>query len=150
MVRPLRLARVAAQAEMLVVRRRVAGLVRRAILGAVAAVFALGVLIMAHIIAYLALRQYALLGPIPAAGIVLGADLVVAVIFGVLASGHPADPVMEEAILLRDQSLEQARQSLTLAALAAPVTRIAADTGIIRLAIRLLGSPFRRGRQHGV
>jgi hypothetical protein len=149
MVRPLRLARVAAQAEMLVVRRQVTGLVRRAILGAVAAIFALGVLIIAHIIAYLALRQYAQFGPIPAAGIVLGVDLVVTIIFGVLASGQPADPIMEEAIRLRDQSLEQARQSLTLAAMVAPITRIAADAGVIRLAIRLLSAPFRRSRHHG-
>jgi len=146
MVRPLRLARVAAKAEILVVRRQITGIVRRAILGAVAAIFALGVLIIAHIIAYLALRQYAQFGPIPAAGIVLGVDLAITIVFAVLASGHPADPIMEEAIRLRDQSLEQARQSMTLAAMVAPVTRIAADTGMIRLAVRLLGSPFRRGR----
>jgi hypothetical protein len=146
MVRPLRLARVAAQAEVLVVRRQVAGIVRRAILGAVAVVFALGVLVIAHIIAYLALRQYAQFGPIPAAGIVLGVDLAFAIVFGLLASGQVADPVMEEAVRLRDESLEQARQSLTLAAMVAPLTRIAADTGLIRLAMRLLGLPFRRRR----
>ena len=93
MVRPLRLARVAAQAEVLVVRRQVAGIVRRAILGAVAVVFALGVLVIAHIIAYLALRQYAQFGPIPAAGIVLGVDLAFAIVFGLLASGQVADPI---------------------------------------------------------
>jgi len=147
MVRPLRLARVAAQAEVIVVRRQVAGIARRAILGLVAAIFGLGVLIMAHIIAYLALRQYALFGPIPAASIVLGVDLAITIVFGVLASGHPADPIMEEAVRLRDQSLEQARQSMTLAALLAPLMRILADTGMIRLVLRLLGSPFRRRRQ---
>jgi hypothetical protein len=49
--------------------------------------------------------------------------------------------------MVRDQSLEQARQSMTLAAMVAPLTRIAADTGILRLALRLLGSGFRRKRR---
>jgi hypothetical protein len=138
MVRPLRLARVAAQAEVLVVRRQVAGYARRAIWGAIAAVFALGVLILVHIIAYLALRGYAQFGPIVAAAIVLGVDLVIAVIFGAMASGTAPDPIMEEARRVRDQSLEQARQSMTLAAMIAPITRIAADTGMFRLAMRLL------------
>jgi hypothetical protein len=138
MVRPLRLARVAAQAEVLVVRRQVAGYARRAIWGAVAAVFAMGVLILAHIIAYLALRQYAQFAPIPAAAIVLGVDLVITIIFAAMASGTAPDPILEEAKHLRDQSLEQARQSMTLAAMIAPVARIAADTGLVRLLMRLL------------
>jgi hypothetical protein len=137
MVRPLRLARVAAQAEALVVRRQVAGYARRAIWGALAAVFALGVLILAHIIAYLALRQYAQFTSIPAAAIVLGVDLVITIIFAAMASGNAPDPIMEEAKRLRDQSLEQARQSLTLAAMIAPAARLAADTGLVRLLMRL-------------
>lgn len=120
------------------VRRKVAGYARRAIWGAVAAVFALGVLILAHFIAYLALLQYARFAPIAAAAIVLGVDLVITIIFGAMASGNAPDPILEEATRVRDQSLEQARQSLTLAAMIAPVTRIAADTGMVRLLMRLL------------
>jgi hypothetical protein len=144
MLRPLRLARVAAQAEVLVVRRQVAGYARRAIWGVVAAIFALGVLILAHIIAYLALRQYAQFGAILAAAIVLAVDLVITIIFAAMASGQAPDPVMEEARRVRDQSLEQARQSMTLAAMIAPATRLAADMGIVRMAMRLLTNGRRR------
>jgi len=143
-VRPLRLARVAAQAEILVVRRQMAGYARRAIWAAAAVLFAVGVLIMAHIIAYLALRQYAGLAAIPAVAIVLAADLVIAVIFAVLAAGSTPDPILDDAIRLRDQSLDQARQSLTLAALVAPLTRIAAETGLIRMLLRLVSRGFRK------
>jgi hypothetical protein len=144
MIRPLRLARVAARAEVLVVRRQVAGIVRRAIMALIAGVFAMGALILAHIIAYMALRQYAEFGSIPAAAIVLGADFLLAAIFGIMASGQVSDPVLEEARQMRDQSLEQARQSLTLAAMVAPLTRVAADMGLVRMMVRLLGSGFRR------
>lgn len=143
-MRPLRLARVAAQAEILVVRRQMAGYARRAIWAAAAVLFAVGVLIMAHIIAYLALRQYAGLAAIPAVAIVLAADLVIAVIFAVLAAGSTPDPILDDAIRLRDQSLDQARQSLTLAALVAPLTRIAAETGLIRMLLRLVSRGFRK------
>jgi hypothetical protein len=143
MIRPLRLVRVAAQAEVLVVRRQVAGLINRAILAVVAAIFALAVLILAHVIAYLALRQYAHFAPILAAAIVLAVDAVIAIVFGVMASGHPADPILEEARRVRDQSLEQARQSLTLAAMVAPATRLVADTGLLRFAMRQLRRPQR-------
>ncbi len=147
MVRPLRLARVAAQAEVLVVRRQMAGYARRAVWAAAAAVFALGVLILAHIIAYMALRQYAMFGPIPAAAIVLAADLVITIVFAVMASGEVRDPILDDARRLRDQSLDQARQSMTLAAMVAPLTRVAAETGLIRLVLRLVGSAFRRQRE---
>jgi len=146
-VRPLRLARVAAQAEILVVRRQMAGYARRAIWAALAAVFAMGVLILAHLIAYMALRQYALFGPIPAAGIVLAADLVITLVFAFMAAGEIRDPILDDAIRLRDHSLDQARQSLTLAAMLAPLTRVAADTGLIRMVLRLFSSAFRRPRE---
>ena len=137
-MRPLRLTRAAARAEVLVLRRQAAGIVRRAVMGVVAAVFAIAVLILAHVIAYLALRQYVPLSPILAAAAVLAADALVAILFAVLASRTPTDPVLEEARRLRDQSLEQARQSLTLAAMLAPVTRIASDVGLFRTMFRLV------------
>jgi hypothetical protein len=144
MIKPLRLARVAARAEVLVLKREAAGIARRVAFALVAAVFLMGVLIIAHVIGYLALRQYAHFAPIISAAILLGVDLVITIIFGLLAGSSSADPVLVEARRVRDQSLDQARQSLTLAAMVAPVTRIAADTGIIRMAVRLLSSSFRR------
>jgi len=145
-MRTVRLARVAAQAEIILIRRTVAVAVRRAIYGAVAAVFALAVLTLLHILAVLALERFAAFTPIIACAIVLGVDLVIAIIFGLLAAGEISDPVADEARQVRDQSLEQARQSLTLAALLAPATRMIAQTGLIRILIRAVNGTLRRSR----
>ncbi len=145
-MRTVRLARVAAQAEILLVRRIISGVVRRAILGVVAAVFALGVLILLHVIIVMALEQFAHLMPIASVAIVLAVDLIIAVIFGLMANGTIADPVAEEARRVRDQSLEQARQSLTFAAMVAPATRMVAQTGLLRVLVRAAGSAMRRSK----
>lgn len=144
MIRPLRLVRVAAKAQGLALRRQVAGAIRRAVLGAIAALFALGALIILHIIGYLALGKYAHFEPIPAAAIVLGVDVVIAAIFGALANSSATDPVLQEALRMRDDSLEQARQSLTLASMAAPLTRLLSDMGILRAVFGLLRAAVRR------
>jgi hypothetical protein len=78
---------------------------------------------------------------------VLAADLVITIVFAVMASGEVRDPILDDARRLRDQSLDQARQSMTLAAMVAPLTRVAAETGLIRLVLRLVGSAFRRQRE---
>jgi hypothetical protein len=144
MIRPLRLVRVAAKAQGLALRRQVAGAVRRAVLGAIAALFGLGALVILHIIAYLALGQYAHFTPIPAAAIVLGGDILIAAVFGALASSSAADPVLQEALRMRDQSLEQARQSMTLASMAAPLTRLLSDMGILRAIFSMVRAGVRR------
>jgi uncharacterized membrane protein len=145
-MRTVRLARIAAQAEILLVRRIAANVVRRAIFGAVAALFALAVLILLHVIGVMALERYAHFEPIIAAAIVLGVDLVIAVIFFLLASGKMADPIVQEARRVRDDSLEQARQSITVGAMLASSTRLLAQTGLLRLIVRALGSGLRRSR----
>lgn len=146
MIRPLRLARVAAKAQGLALRRQLAGLVHRAIMAAIAAVFALGALIIAHVILYMALVEYAHFQPVPAAAIVFGVDVVIAVVFGFLARGGDVDPVLQDALRVRDQSLEQARQSLSLASLVAPLTRLLTETGLLRLLFGLVKSTMRRRR----
>lgn len=145
-MRTVRLARVAAQAEILLVRRIATAIFRRAAYGLVAAVFALAVLVMLHVVAALALEQLAHLSPLIAVLIVMVVDLVPLVIFGMLAAGKISDPVADEARRVRDQSLEQARQSLTLAAMLAPATRLVAQTGILRMLVRAAGSGLRRSR----
>jgi hypothetical protein len=145
-MRTVRLARVAAQAEILLVRRLATILARRAVYGAVAAVFALAVLVLAHAAAVVALEQYAGLPPLAALGIVLAVDLVIAVVFGLMAGGKINDPLVEEARRVRDQSLEQARQSLTLAAMLAPATRMLAQTGLVRVLMRAVSSGLRRSK----
>ena len=143
-MRTARLARVAAQAEILLIRRTITGVIRRAIYGAVAAVFALGLLTALHVAGALALVDYAHLAPVAAVAIVAAVDLVVVIVFGLLAAGEIKDPVIEEARRVRDQSIEQARATLTLASLLAPATRVVAQTGLLRVLVRAAGAGLRR------
>ena len=138
-MRTVRLARLAAQAEILLVKRIATSLIRRAMYGAVAAVFALAFLVLLHVIAALALVQYAGLSPVVAVAIVAVVDLVIAGIFGLIAMGKANDPVILEARRVRDQSIEQARASLTMAALLAPATRLVAQTGLLGVLMRSVG-----------
>ncbi len=145
-MRTVRLARVAAQAEILLLKRLLAVAIRHAIFGVVAAVFALAFLTLLHVIAVMALERFAGLSPIVSVAIVLVVDLLIAAVFGLLAAGKIADPVADEARRVRDASIEQARQSLTLAALLAPATRMVAQTGLVRVVAQLVGSGLRRSR----
>jgi len=78
--------------------------------------------------------------------IVLAVDLVVTIIFGLLAAGKVHDPVADEARRVRDLSIEQARASLTLAQMLAPATRLIAQTGLLRVLVRAAGTSLRRSR----
>lgn len=146
-MRTVRLARVAAQAEILLLRRYLSAAVRHALFGVVAAVFAIAVLVLLHVLAVIFLEQVAGLSPLLSVAIVLAIDLVFAVVFGLLATRRIEDPLIAEARRVRDTSLEQARQSLTLAAMLAPATRVVAQTGLIRVLFNLFGSGVRRVRR---
>ena len=149
-MRTVRLARVALQAEILLLRRLLAIAIRHAIFGVVAAVFAIAVLVMVHVMAVEALEQWGGLSPLLSTTIVFVLDLLAAGGFGFMATRRIDDPVADEARRVRDTSMEQARQSLTLAALIAPATRVVAQTGLVRVVARLLGSGLRGRRSSAV
>jgi hypothetical protein len=95
-LRAVTLARTAADAEVLLIRREVNTAVRRAAFAAVGAVFGLGALVLLHVLAYVELRTHFAWATAPAATLaVLAFDLVVALVFLVLAS-NGADPVADE------------------------------------------------------
>ncbi len=146
-MRTARLTRVAIQAEILLLRRYLAAAVRHTIFGVVAAVFAIAVLVLLHVLAVTALEQLAHLSPLASVAIVFAVDLLFTAMFGFLATRTIADPVLEEARTVRDTSIEQARQSLTMAALLAPATRVVAQTGLVRVVFNLLGAGIRRSRR---
>jgi hypothetical protein len=141
-VRTTRLARLAAEAELLLIRREIKTVIRRAIYGMVAAVFALGALALLHLLGYAALRQYAQLPQVASAGIVLAVDVVIAVIFLLLANGAMPDPVAAEARLIRDQSLAQIKDTLTMAALLKPAGRLLGRKHIYGLVLAGLTARF--------
>ena len=141
-MRTTRLASVAAQSEILLLKRNARSGIRRAIYGAVAAVFGIGVLILLHVLGYMALVQFAHFTPFISAAIVLGVDVVFVLIFGLLASGAVKDPVAEEARALRDQSLAQLRESLQAAALLRPAARLLGRKHIYGLVLATLTARF--------
>ena len=119
-MRSVELARAAAQAEALYLRRMAQRQAVRGVFGAVAAVFGLAILVMIHVLIYVILIGY--VSPPIAAVILLALDLVLAIVFAVLARRDEPGQIEQEAKLLRDQSLVELRSSLTLMSLAASAT----------------------------
>jgi cobalamin biosynthesis protein CobD/CbiB len=119
-MRSVELARAAAQAEALYLRRVAQRQVSRAVFGAIAAVFGIAILVMVHVLAYDLLLGY--VSPPITAVILLAFDLVVAIVFAVLARRNEPDQIEQEAKMLRDQSIAEMRSSLTLMSLAASAT----------------------------
>lgn len=119
----LELARAAAAAEILRIRRLLARQVSRAVYGAVAAMFAIGVLVLLHCVIYEALLN--VVSPLIATVILLILDILVAAIFAVLAVRSTPDRLEIEARDLRDRSITGMKTSLALETLAGPVGRIA-------------------------
>jgi len=111
-VRSVSLIRIAAEAELLRLRAMVARQGRRLAFGMVAFIFVVGVLILAEVAGWQALRLY--VASIEATLILLGVNLVIAVIFGLLAVRSSPGHAEQEALRVRQQALEAARGSLAL------------------------------------
>ena len=122
-MRTVELGRTAAQAEILLIQRMIRRQVMRVVWGAVAAVFAIAVLIMLHVLAFMALA--ALLSPILDAVAVLGFDALVMIIFVVFALRGAPDPIEAEARMIRDQALAEMRESVAISVLLGPAGRLA-------------------------
>jgi hypothetical protein len=129
-MRTLRLARVAAEAEALLLRRRLRQVAIRAVLGTVATVFLLGALAMLHV--YVWVRLVPEWGPAMTALALAGADAAVAVIFALVALRTPADPIAISAVAVRDQAMNEMRNAFTVGALLRPLTGIVLEQWLAR------------------
>ena len=118
MMRTVRLARVAARAETVRIKRLVLRSVRRVAFAAVALVFAIACLVLLHALGFEALTQFAGMAPFWALLIVFGVDVVFAVIFGILAAGGERWPAMRYWAAPADCSVVAARAS------ASPLARL--------------------------
>jgi hypothetical protein len=123
-MRLFRLLQLAAQAEALRWKRTGRGYAIQAGLGAGAAVFGLMMLAMLHLAAFSAIAQTNL-GPVWAALIVAGADLVLAGLLGFLATRGGLDPVAVEAERVRDNALRHLGDQTARAAIIVPMVRSA-------------------------
>jgi len=141
-MKTVQLARLAAQSEVLLLKRNAGAIARRVAYGVVAALFAIGMLFGLHILGFMALVQYAHLSSFVSAAIVFGVDLVITAIFAILASGAVKDPIAEEARVLRDRSLEQIRESLTVAAMVRPAARLLGRKQIYGVVLAALTARF--------
>jgi cobalamin biosynthesis protein CobD/CbiB len=118
-MRSINLLKIAAEAELLRLRSMMARQVRRGIFGAVAAVFGVAVLALAEVAGWQTLALQ--FQPIVSTLILLGINLAIAAVFGVLAARSAASHTEQEALQVRQRALEAARGSLVFTA-ALPTT----------------------------
>ena len=114
-MRSVSLLKIAAEAELLRYRCMAVRQGRRAAFGAVALVFVLAVLVLGEVAAWFAL--YLRFAAIPTTLILLGINLIIAVTFGLLAARSSPSRAEQEALQVRQQSLDAARGMLSLTAL---------------------------------
>jgi hypothetical protein len=114
-MRAVRLVKVAAEAEILRIQHMLKRQGMRVAFGLVAVVFGLGVLVLANVAAWQLLRLY--VSPISATLILLGVNLVLAAIFGMLAARSSPGRAEREALAIRRRAVNEARSSLALGAL---------------------------------
>ena len=122
-MRTVDLGKTAAQAEVFRIRQLVNRQINRVIWAVVAVVFVIALLVMVHVLATMVLSFY--VAPVWAVVIVLGFDLVVALIFGLIALRTAPSRLEVEARAIRDQALAEMKESVAITALMSPLTRVA-------------------------
>ena len=134
-MRSLNLLKLALDAEILRLRAMVARQGRRAAFGSIALVFALAVLVLAEMAGWQGLRLR--VEAIPATLILLGINLVVGAIFGLLAARSSPGHAEREALQVRQQALDAARGSLLITAAVPAATTLLGfnrrDLGLLRI-----------------
>ena len=134
-MRLFRLLQLAAQAEALRWKRTGRGYAIQAGFGVCAALFGLMMLVMLHLAAFEWFVGTSV-GPVGGALIVAGVDLVLAGLFGFLATRSGLDPVAVEAERVRDNALRQVGDQTARAAILRPMLRSAsAKKGLFGAAI---------------
>jgi hypothetical protein len=131
-VRSINLLKLALDAEILRLRAMATRQGRRAAFGSIALIFSLAVLALAEIAGWQGLRLCA--EAIPTTLILLGINLVIAAVFGLLAARSSPGHAEREALHVRQQALDAARGSLFF-------------TTAVPAATTLLGFVRRNGRR---
>jgi len=123
-MRPVRLARIAAEAESVRLRSKAQRTAVRIGMGVGALIFLFGVLVMVHITLWYVLRLYAQLNQAATAGILTGIDLVVAIIFGVLAMRSSPSHVEVEALEVRQRAVQSLVSTMAISTALVPALRL--------------------------
>ena len=144
-MRLIDLARVAAEAEGVRLKVMLKRQARRGIWGAAAAVFALFFCVSLHLTAYEFLAPW--LGAGFAALALMGLDLVLAVVFGILAAGNTPSLQEREAAAISRTARLQLRDTAATFAMVLPVARLAgARRGKGALIAAIVAKLFNRRR----
>ena len=123
-MRPIRLARIAAEAEGVRLRGMMTRIATRAIFAVVASIFVLGALAFGHLAAWWGIRVGLEQSFLVTAGILGGVDLLIAIILLVLASRSSPRRTEIEALEVRRRALEGIGSALSLTQMVLPVLRL--------------------------
>lgn len=123
-MRSVELAKVAAAAETLRLRRIASRQGMRAAYGAGAAVFAIGALVLIHVVIFQVLTPW-LVAPIWASVILLAIDLIAAGVLYTMARSNAPDAIETEALEVRRQAVAELRKATTFMALAGETVSLA-------------------------
>lgn len=126
-MRSVQLARIAAEAEGIRLRRLARRIVLRAVLGVIALLFLLGAIVFAHLVVWYWLREGLGQSFPAAAGIFGGADVLVAIILGFAATRSSPGRVELEALEVRRQAVTAIGGTFNLVGLMIPILRIVAN-----------------------
>ena len=126
-MRSVELAKVAAAAEALRLRRIARRQAMRGGFGAIAGVFAGAVLVVLHVLLWHVLLRW--VSPVQSTLIVLVVDVVIAAVFGFLASRNTPDTIEREAKQIRQQAMIELKHSLTLMSMVAQTANAAMRVG---------------------
>jgi hypothetical protein len=125
-MRPVRLARIAAEAEGVRLRGLLNRQVTRIMMAAIALVFGVGALTFAHVAAWYGLRVCLEQTYLATTGILGGADLLFAVVLLVLASRSKPSRVEVEALEVRRKAIQGIGSSLSMVQMVIPILRFIA------------------------
>ncbi len=145
-MRSLKLARIAAQAELLRLRRYGDRQIGRAVLAATALVFVLACLGTLHFAGYLGLLR-ADIAPLWATLIVAGVDLLLALILGLAALRNRPGRLEREALQVRLAAQQQMMEAAAMTAMVATVLRSLGMRKVYGLALAALTARYLGGRR---
>jgi hypothetical protein len=123
-MRPLRLARVAAEAESIRLQAMATRMVTRLVMAAVALLFVIGAIAFGHIAAWYWIRIDRSMSFYAAAGILGGVDLLIALILLLMASRSGPSRVEVESLEIRRKAIEGIGGLFTLPQLVLPLLRM--------------------------
>jgi phage shock protein PspC (stress-responsive transcriptional regulator) len=126
-MRTLRLARIAAEAEGLRLRRQAQRTVVRIVVGLIGLMFLAWALVFAHIAAWFWLRDSLGWSEPGAAAAVTGADLIIAAILALLAARSSPSRIEREALQVRQRALDSATSRFALTTSLVPAIRLVLD-----------------------